>query len=238
MEHRAPSSGVTAAGVGSNLRRRSGGALAFKRRANDDPFPSSYSQPTISQDESTHSQILPLGPSHDLSGNTDILAKLDNSIDSLPSSVYAQPPSVIRFPRVTSDSGGEPQPSGTTYARISVESGHGRPVQVHRITDKFTNKWPAPKNFKDPELQYKEGKPGTAAAPALEEGQGLGLIIAKWTIFKWCLLLSVMTVFAAGCAGLLVATMTWFNSKATLLVSSQPPAHFISLRLQPGKTLR
>jgi hypothetical protein len=226
MEHRAPSSGVTA-GVGSNLRRRSGGALAFKRRANDNPFPSSYSQPTISQDESTRSQILQtlsLGASDNPSGNSDLL---DISVDSPPSSVCAQPPSVIRFPRVASDSS-EPQPSGTTYARISVESGHGRPAQVLRITDKFTNKWPAPKNFKDPELQYKEGKPGTAAAPALEEGQGLGLIIAKWTIFKWCLFLSVMTVFAAGCAGLLVATMTWFNSKPVLSISSHSPIHSIS----------
>ena len=223
MEYRAPSSGVTAAGMGANVRRRSGGALAFKRRANDDPLPSSYSHPTISQDESTRSQILQtlsLGPSHNPSANNDLLAKLDNSIDSPPSSVYAQPPSVIHFPRAESDSGGEPQPSGTTYARIFVDSGHGRPVQAFRITDKFTNKWPAPKNLKDPELQYKEGKPGTAAAPALEEGQGLGLIIAKWTIFKWCLLLSVMTVFAAGCAGLLVATMTWFNSKPVLSISS------------------
>jgi hypothetical protein len=207
--------------MGANVRRRSGGALAFKRRANDDPLPSSYSQPTISQDESTRSQILQtlsLGP-HSPSGNSDLLAKLDNSIDSLPSSVYAQPPSMIHFPGVELNYG-EPQPSGTTYARIFGDSGHGRPVQALRITDKFTNKWPAPKNFKDPELQYKEGKPGTAAAPALEEGQGLGLIIAKWTIFKWCLLLSVMTVFAAGCAGLLVATMTWFNSKSALSISS------------------
>jgi len=241
MEHRAPSSGVTAAGMGANVRRRSGGALAFKRRANDDPLPSSYSQPTIPQDETTRSQILQtlsLGPSQNPSGNSDLLTKLDNSVDSPPSSVYAQPPSVIHFPRVESDSGGEPRPSDTTYTRIFVDSDHGRPVQTLRITDKFTNKWPAPKNFKDPELQYKEGKPGTAVAPALEEGQGLGLIIAKWTIFKWCLLLSVMTVFAGGCAGLLVATMTWFNSKPVLSISSHSLTHFISVRLQPGKTLR
>jgi len=233
MEHRAPSSGVAAAGMNSNVRRRSGGALALKRRADDDSFPSSYSQPTLSRDESTRSQILQtlsLSPSRNPSGNGDQLAKLDNSVDSLPSSLYVQPPSVIRFPKVESDSGGEFQPSGTIYAGISIDSGHGRAVQVLRITDKFTNKWPAPKNFKDPELQQEEGKPGMAAAPALEEGQGLGLIIAKWTIFKWCLLFSVMTVFAAGCAGLLVAAMTWFNSKP-VSATSVSPTHFILLLL-------
>ncbi|KAF8964333.1 Tetraspanin family-domain-containing protein [Flammula alnicola] len=51
------------------------------------------------------------------------------------------------------------------------------------------------------------------AAPSLEEGQGLALsLIAKWTPFKWCLLFSVMTVFAVGSAGLITAIMTWFNT--------------------------
>ena len=236
MEHWAPSSGVTAAGMGANVRRRSGGALTFKRRPNNDPFPSSYSQPAMSPNRSQILQTLSLGPFHNPSENRDLLANLDNSVDSLPSTIYAQPSSVSHFSEIESDSAGEPQPYGTTYARI-IDSGDGRPVQALRLTDKFTNKWPAPKNFKDPELQYQEGKPGTAAAP-LEKGQGLGLIIAKWTIFKWCLLLSVMTVFAAGCAGLLIASMTWFNSKPVLSISSDSLIQFISLRLQPGKTLR
>jgi hypothetical protein len=120
---------------------------------------------------------------------------------------------MTRFPRVGLDSSAEFQISGTTYLGVSVDSGHTGFNPILRTTDKFTKKWPAPRNFKDPELHHKEGRLGTVVAPALEEGQGLGLTIAKWTIFKWCLLLSVMTVLATGCAGLITAIMTWSNSK-------------------------
>ena len=286
MEHRAPSSGVAPAVTSSNVRRRSGGAMTFKRNANAnaDSFPSSHSQPSVSVvsgNELPCSQLhtLSLGPSHTAgrssvgrvgdgrsislvldnqtkfiftsdsagyhvyssvatsevvasgestsasrqppSGNGDVLRSLDNpaiSAGPSPSPAFPQPPSMIR------SLSAEFQFSGTTYFGISGDSGHGGFTRVPLTTDKLTKKWPAPRNFKDLELHHKEG---TVPTPALEEGQGLGLTIAKWTVFKWCLLLSVMTVLVAGCAGLITAILTWSNSKPIFYPTY--PTHFTFL---------
>ncbi|KAF9568755.1 hypothetical protein CPC08DRAFT_624895 [Agrocybe pediades] len=55
--------------------------------------------------------------------------------------------------------------------------------------------------------------PNFSGVTALEQGKGVGTsYLARWTIFKWCLLISVLTVFGYGCAGLISALMTWFNA--------------------------
>ncbi|KAI0671170.1 hypothetical protein C8Q78DRAFT_973534 [Trametes maxima] len=48
----------------------------------------------------------------------------------------------------------------------------------------------------------------------LEEGEGLGLELRvdRWTLHKWCLVLSVCTVFVYGAAGLICAILTWFRA--------------------------
>ncbi|OCH87332.1 hypothetical protein OBBRIDRAFT_736360 [Obba rivulosa] len=47
----------------------------------------------------------------------------------------------------------------------------------------------------------------------LEEGEGLGLDrIDRWTIHKWCLILSVSTIFVYGIAGLVFSVLTWFQT--------------------------
>ncbi|KAI0823972.1 hypothetical protein BC628DRAFT_1411230 [Trametes gibbosa] len=48
----------------------------------------------------------------------------------------------------------------------------------------------------------------------LEEGEGLGLElrVGRWTLHKWCLVLSVCTVLVYGAAGLVCAILTWFGA--------------------------
>ncbi|KZT12190.1 uncharacterized protein LAESUDRAFT_640823 [Laetiporus sulphureus 93-53] len=47
----------------------------------------------------------------------------------------------------------------------------------------------------------------------LEEGDGLGIEgVDRWTMHKWCLLLSVCSVLVYGVAGLVCAIMTWFRT--------------------------
>ncbi|KAI0629785.1 hypothetical protein C8Q77DRAFT_1220000 [Trametes polyzona] len=48
----------------------------------------------------------------------------------------------------------------------------------------------------------------------LEEGEGLGLElhVGRWTMHKWCLVLSVCTVLVYGTAGLICALLTWFKA--------------------------
>ncbi|KAI9066027.1 hypothetical protein FKP32DRAFT_1566765 [Trametes sanguinea] len=48
----------------------------------------------------------------------------------------------------------------------------------------------------------------------LAEGEGLGLELRvdRWTLHKWCLVLSVCTVFVYGTAGLICAILTWFRA--------------------------
>ncbi|KAI0310071.1 hypothetical protein OF83DRAFT_1166721 [Amylostereum chailletii] len=48
---------------------------------------------------------------------------------------------------------------------------------------------------------------------ALAENSGLGIGWSdRWTPHKWCLLVSVTTVFACGLAGLICALLTWFSA--------------------------
>lgn len=85
--------------------------------------------------------------------------------------------------------------------------------------DKFTNKFPRPRSVKS--LSYNGSVPslpgqGAIAATMLEEGEGLGLElhVGRWTLHKWCLVLSVCTVFVYGTAGLICAILTWFRGSS------------------------
>lgn len=119
------------------------------------------------------------------------------------------------------------QSEGSAKTRItarttnSVDSGHHALIPSIGTTDKFTHKWPKPQS-----LKYLDSRTNStssngssvhldlAASLALEEGQGLGVgSVMRWTTFKWCLVLSVSTVFVYGAAGLACAIMTWFRSE-------------------------
>ncbi|KAI0265638.1 hypothetical protein BC834DRAFT_824642 [Gloeopeniophorella convolvens] len=62
---------------------------------------------------------------------------------------------------------------------------------------------------------------------ALRDGQGLGISgIGQWTTHKWCLLVSVTSVFVFGLVGLIFAILTWFAAypAAPVLLITDAPA--------------
>jgi hypothetical protein len=73
------------------------------------------------------------------------------------------------------------------------------------ISDKFTQRWPTP-------LQVRRRKKGVSGLE-LELGVGIDMP-GLWTKSKWCLLLSVSSVFVYGGAGLVYAILTWFRGES------------------------
>ena len=121
----------------------------------------------------------------------------------------------------------------TARTTNSVDSGHHALIPSIGTTEKFTHKWPKPHS-----LKYLDSRTNStssngssvlldqAASLALEEGQGLGVgSVMRWTTFKWCLVLSVSTVFVYGAAGLACAIMTWFRSECRFLSSADVKRH-------------
>ncbi|KAF8158418.1 hypothetical protein B0H34DRAFT_782914 [Crassisporium funariophilum] len=96
----------------------------------------------------------------------------------------------------------------------SLDSGHAGFILPPGITNKFTNKWPRPLSLGHLEARETGKETETSEATGvLEDGQGLGSShVVRWTVFKWCLLFSITTVFAYGTAGLMCALMTWFRT--------------------------
>jgi hypothetical protein len=112
---------------------------------------------------------------------------------------------------VRSDSQGSSSGSSTDSGSNSIDSGNHALIKSIGTTDKFTHKWPRPRSLRTCSA---DDVIDAASLTFLEDGRGLGMDSAEpWTGFKWCLLLSVCTVFAYGGAALLCALMTWFRSK-------------------------
>jgi hypothetical protein len=127
-----------------------------------------------------------------------------------------QPPNVMRSISDESTSSFQSAASAT----VVIDTGHNVFIPSIGTTNKFTHKWPIPKSVsyesQPKELKDVRLRPNQSPASALEDGQGLGSSrAAHWTVFKWCLLLSVTTLFAYGAAGLICALMTWFKSQST-----------------------
>ena len=130
-----------------------------------------------------------------------------------------QPPDVLRS--ISDESTSSSQSAGSVI--LPVDTGHNGLILSIGTTNKFTHKWPTPKNV-SPEsslktLNLKEVRSTTghhlneSPASALEDGQGLGSRhTARWTAFKWCLLFSATTVLAYGAVALIYALMTWSKS--------------------------
>ena len=136
-----------------------------------------------------------------------------------------QPPNVLRS--ISDESTSSSQSAGSVT--LPIDTGHNGLIPFIGTTNKFTHKWPTPKNvsYETPLKKLKDDVRSTTAAAAglhlnespasaLEDGQGLGSShTARWTAFKWCLLLSATTVLAYGATGLICALMTWSKSQST-----------------------
>ncbi|GBE85149.1 predicted protein [Sparassis crispa] len=81
-------------------------------------------------------------------------------------------------------------------------------------TDRFTQKFPRPRSIRNPTFEGgRSGHKSAFAATMLEEGEGLGIDrVDRWPTHKWCLVLSVSTVFVYGLAGLVCAIVTWWRT--------------------------
>jgi hypothetical protein len=120
--------------------------------------------------------------------------------------------SLARPPTVRSESGSSVG-SGTSAQSYcsktsfrSVDSGHRSLIPSIGTTTKFTHKWPKPQSL---------SAGGLGLGNVLEDGEGLGMDrVERWTSFKWCLLISMTTVFAYGAAGLVCAIVTWFRGES------------------------
>ncbi|KAJ7644634.1 tetraspanin Tsp2 family [Roridomyces roridus] len=112
-----------------------------------------------------------------------------------------RPPST----RSDSESSGGSGTSGASSA-VSIDSGHYALIKEIGTTDRFTHKWPRPQSMRT--YTADEAREGL-----LEDGRGPAKdVVEPWTTFKWCLLLSVSTVFVYGSAALVCALMTWFRT--------------------------
>ncbi|KAG6812114.1 hypothetical protein H0H92_004343 [Tricholoma furcatifolium] len=97
----------------------------------------------------------------------------------------------------------------------SIDSGRKSLIPSIATTEKFTDKWPAPVplrrifllNFPD----AMERDASQSAIAALESGEALCEDKQKWTAFKWCMLVSVLTILIYGSTGLACAVITWFR---------------------------
>lgn len=111
--------------------------------------------------------------------------------------------------------------SNSNASETSVDSGHKKLIPSIRTTDKFTNKWPRPQSLKVPKVNRSgprwENRKGIRiireTVSELEDGYGLGFDqIDRWTGFKWCLMISVVSVLCYGSAAMICAILTCFRS--------------------------
>lgn len=111
--------------------------------------------------------------------------------------------------------------SAQTHASSgSVDSGRHSLLSVVSTTDKFTHKWPRPLPIRglsagSQQSGYsKVGVDGDIDTEVPESEVGLGMErVGRWTVHKWFLLLSVVSVFGYSTIALVYAILTWYQSK-------------------------
>ena len=88
-------------------------------------------------------------------------------------------------------------------------------------TDRLTQKFPVSTTVRGLSAEGAKAWAGSAASlgSALAQGKGLGRErIDRWTRHKWCLFLSVCTLFFSGTLGLVCVVFTWFKSECVSVV--------------------
>ncbi|KAJ3556761.1 hypothetical protein NM688_g1847 [Phlebia brevispora] len=106
--------------------------------------------------------------------------------------------------------------SAVRASSSSVTARYTRPLSKLDTHDKLTKKFPISASVRKLSALGR-GKVGDRALAIvlLDEAEGLGMDrIDRWTIHKWCLFLSICTLFAYGTGGLICAVLTWFRAWA------------------------
>lgn len=137
---------------------------------------------------------------------------LSRTSSPIPSPIVATPSST-ESPRQHSPTDPSTQPPSPPPVRPTL-------IPSLSTADKLTRKFPvhrrSMRNISLAAMQRTtKGKGGAAfAGTLLGEGEGLGLDWPdRWTKHKWCLLLSLCTLFLYGLGMLVFAVLTWFQSK-------------------------
>jgi hypothetical protein len=185
-----------------------------------------FTAPARSHRSSNLSTILYRGLSFISFHRPPAVSFFSSSARSLTSFISKRPHSS----RSESDKSGTSEVSSgkSYYTSSSVDTGHTLLIPSIGTTEKFTHKWPKPRS-----LQHSSSRWGSkcavddklslgrsAVASALEDGQGLGMNrVDKWSLHKWCLIISVTSVFAYGAAALACAILTWFRSESSFVPS-------------------
>ncbi|KAK0487119.1 tetraspanin Tsp2 family [Armillaria novae-zelandiae] len=107
--------------------------------------------------------------------------------------------------------------STRSHTSSSIDSGRESLVFGIETTEKLTHKWPRPQSLRAKPETQRHSATGTTlsheAVSALLEGQGLGMDKARqWPCFKWCLLLSEITVFLYGAVAMIYVLSIWFRT--------------------------
>lgn len=107
--------------------------------------------------------------------------------------------------------------SSSAPSKNSIDSGRASLIPSINTTHKFTDKWPRPKSLRTHSFMDSDvsNSPNQTDAALLEEGQGPKMQnTEKWTVHKWCLLVSLLTVFSYGFVCLMCAVLTWLNGES------------------------
>ncbi|TCD65782.1 hypothetical protein EIP91_002221 [Steccherinum ochraceum] len=110
-------------------------------------------------------------------------------------------------------------PCAEVHAPSPAPSYHSPMVSSLSTADKLTRKFPvhrrSMRNISIAAMNRSmKGRGGAAfAGTLLGEGEGLGIDWPdRWTKHKWCLMLSVCTIFLYGLGGLVYSVLTWFQT--------------------------
>lgn len=187
---------------------------------------------TCGPNQSSESLIHSSTPDAAATRNRSILPQCFNFLfvgrpHRLPSSAFMMVSPELRPQSVRSESNYSTSSMATISAVSrcsgnSVDSGHSSLISCINTTDKFTHKWPRPQSLrtlstKDTDSTRTDPLTQTKAV-SIEEGHGFQTeICEKWTLQKWCLLVSVIIVLAYGIACLACTIMAWFRSERFLL---------------------
>ena len=132
---------------------------------------------------------------------------LEEAFDALPSVEYTPARPNSRSSAISAASGG---------AKYTTKLKRSPLPSALSTNDRLTAKFPISQSVRGLSLKPSDtGWESVESVPSiLRDGQGLGVErVDRWTLYKWCLFLSVCTVFAAGAAGLVCALLTWFRGK-------------------------
>lgn len=188
------------------------------------PVPSLESS-TLSHYQSSESLLSLPSPDFSVAHNRSFRSILPRHLDflsfgepfRLSSSAFTMVTSAGRPPNVRTESGYSTSSanSGTSSmssrSSNSADTGHSSLIPSIVTTEKFTNKWPRPQSLRYLQVGNNDG--GKPTATDIFEAQGFSDKPSdKWTLYKWCLLMSVFTVFLYGTACLAYAIMVWVQS--------------------------